>query len=252
MNQTQIRYILAAGWGVYAGAIAGYVLSKRKWKTFADEEIESVKSYYYDRQATILRENLRAVEYELYEEAPIRASSGPREFIKPGEPVNEFEELEKEAAELAQDLKYVDLDTVDPEEIEPNVVFEPDSFEESVPVGHKYPRTEVEDPSRPYVISVDEFMEDEPEHDKVTLTYYEADDILADDNGKVLRSLDKVIGDQAILHFGERSSDSDLVYVRNEWLASDYEVTRDPRSYQEVVLKLSNPTRKSRKIPEDE
>lgn len=267
MNQTQIRYILAAGWGIYAGVAAGWFLSKRKWQKIADEEIENVKEHYYNRQAAILRSNLRAVEEELdvernesrhLAEVPPHSDEELRPvsespFLKPGDPEDdESAELQKEVEQIAHDLKYHDLDTIEPEELEPNVKFEPTDFDETPPEGRKYPLTEPENPDRPYVISVEEFMDDEPVYDKMTLTYYEADDILSDDNGKVVRSIDRVIGDQALINFGNRSDDNHVVYVRNEPLKTDYEVALEERAYTEVVLKLTPKGNKKRRLPEDE
>ena len=79
----------------------------------------------------------------------------------------------------------------------------------------------------PYVISRDEFGE--PGFSAQSLDYF-ADGVLADSWGVEL-DVDETIGDDAIDNFG----DDDIVYVRNERTGIEYEVTRDPRTYEEAV-----------------
>ena len=49
--------------------------------------------------------------------------------------------------------------------------------------------------------------------------------------------VDETIGDDAIDNFG----DDDIVYVRNERTGIEYEVTRDPRTYEEAVRTNPDP-----------
>ena len=263
MNQTQIRYILAAGWGIYAGVGLGYLIGRRTWKRIADKEIESVKDQYAKRQEAVWRgvvvDNLKEYKKELSDSDrkitkenldKLQATPEEEELIsryggeEKQESIERDETLARESQAIAEDLKYYDLDTIDPEEVEPNVKFSPDDFPEEVPPNRRFADTDPEDPSRPYVISVDEFMDDEPDYSKTTLMYYEGDDILADEKDRVIRSLDKLIGDDAVTQFGQRSGDNNLVYVRNERMEADYEICREERSYQEVALNMRPPKSK--------
>jgi len=89
----------------------------------------------------------------------------------------------------------------------------------------------------PYVISPDEFNSSPPGYNAQPLDYF-ADGVLADNWGVIL-DLDETIGEDAVNHFGEY--DDDIIYVRNERTEIDYEVTRDPRTYDEAVRTNPNP-----------
>ncbi|MFI5344389.1 MAG: hypothetical protein ACHQUC_09240, partial [Chlamydiales bacterium] len=82
--------------------------------------------------------------------------------------------------------------------------------------------------------------------DKVTLTYYDGDDVLSDVNEKMLSSSEEMIGD-ALLHFGEQSEDPDIVYVRNIKLGCEYEIIRIHNSYETVVLGVKNKGKSQKK-----
>jgi hypothetical protein len=84
----------------------------------------------------------------------------------------------------------------------------------------------------PYIIHVEEFINDERGFSQTTLTYYQGDDILCDDR-------DTPIYDRSIvgeLKFGHGSNDRNVVYIRNEKLRGEYEVLLDHGSYQHEVL----------------
>lgn len=88
----------------------------------------------------------------------------------------------------------------------------------------------------PYVISPDDFGS-VPGYNVEPLDYF-ADGILADGWGVEL-DIAETIGEDAINHFGDY--DDDVVYVRNEQIKLEYEVTRDPRTYAEAVRTNPNP-----------
>lgn len=86
----------------------------------------------------------------------------------------------------------------------------------------------------PYVLSYSEFHRGETIGPQLNLTYFAGDDILctSDDNA-IIYNADQVVG---ALPFGRGSRDPDVVFIRNEKLGHDYEVTRVPHSYQTEVL----------------
>lgn len=85
----------------------------------------------------------------------------------------------------------------------------------------------------PYVISPDEFGELD-EYEQISLTYY-ADQVLADDNEKMIKDVDYVVGVESLTHFGEYEDDS--VFVRNDRLKCDFEILMDTRTYSEILKK---------------
>lgn len=85
-----------------------------------------------------------------------------------------------------------------------------------------------------YVIHIDEFMADEMEWDsQSTLTWYEGDQILCDSKDVPIYDWISVVGE---LKFGHGSKDPNVCYIRNERLQAEYEVLRDPGSYETEVL----------------
>lgn len=89
----------------------------------------------------------------------------------------------------------------------------------------------------PYVIAPDDFSTSPPGYSAQALDYF-ADGVLADSWGVQL-DVEETIGEDALEHFGDYTDD--IVYVRNERVEIDYEVTRDPRTYAEAVQINPNP-----------
>lgn len=76
-------------------------------------------------------------------------------------------------------------------------------------------------PTDPYVIHQDEFMADEMDFRQSTITYYQGDDIMADEHDTPIYNYHNVVGD---LKFGHGSKDPHVVYVRNEAMRMEWEI----------------------------
>lgn len=86
----------------------------------------------------------------------------------------------------------------------------------------------------PYTIHVDEYVADEMGwNNQSTLTWYEADKILCDSRDTPIYNPGEFVGE---LHFGHGSKDPNVVYIRNPKLQAEFEVLRDPGSYQQTVM----------------
>lgn len=90
--------------------------------------------------------------------------------------------------------------------------------------------------STPYVISFEEFFETNNEYDKCSIGYYADDETLVDEVDDLVDDPNYIVGPVALSKFGYLSQDPDIVYVRNDNLAIDYEIVREWISYQEKVL----------------
>jgi hypothetical protein len=97
----------------------------------------------------------------------------------------------------------------------------------------------VYDRSLPYIISVEEYNEGCKQYDKLTISYYEEDDTLADEGEEIIENPEEIVGEDTLERFGEDSDDPDIVYVRNEKLQIDYEIILMHKSYSETVLGMS-------------
>lgn len=85
----------------------------------------------------------------------------------------------------------------------------------------------------PYVIPPESF--DELEGYSVrSLTYY-SDNVLADDDDRIVEDVEALVGSDSLNHFGEYEDDS--VFVRNDRLKCDFEILYDNRKYADVLKK---------------
>jgi hypothetical protein len=93
---------------------------------------------------------------------------------------------------------------------------------------------EPSDENGPIVITMEEYAEDD-EHVKVTIHYYDVDDIVADEYDNPIDRPEKILGDDALVSFGEMSNDEDVVYVRNNDKNAMYEVVRLNKAFSSVA-----------------
>lgn len=88
------------------------------------------------------------------------------------------------------------------------------------------------DSEKPYVISPEEFGEDD-EFETESL-FYHADGVLTDSRLNVIENVDEIVGIDSLNHFGEYEDDS--VFVRNETLHVDYEILKDMRNFADIEV----------------
>lgn len=94
-------------------------------------------------------------------------------------------------------------------------------------------------PEFPYVIHQEEFMDSETGYVKVSYTYYAEDDVLTDEDDIPLPHADIIVG-QTNLKFGHGTDDPDVVFVRNEHMELEMEISRSPKSYEKEVLGIND------------
>lgn len=83
--------------------------------------------------------------------------------------------------------------------------------------------------SDPYTISPDQFVNEQPFFDKITLEYYD-DGILCEEiSDEIIDDISGTIGMESLNKFGEY--EEDVVYIRNERISTDYEVIRQHRPF---------------------
>lgn len=81
----------------------------------------------------------------------------------------------------------------------------------------------------PYVICVEEFIENDNEWAQETVTWYEGDDILADSLEVPMYNPAELLGE---LKFGHGSGDKNVVYIRSVKQHKEYEVLRHAGRYE--------------------
>ena len=204
--------------GAAVGSAVTWAVVRERYKRIADEEIASVREEYIDlmtKMKTKLKEDTEKDQVDESAEAII--DDYPEEDY--GHVYDN--EQKKEYYKIASMYRNSDDDDETDEEGD-----EMDQDED-----------EVQYIDGPYVISPDDFSCSPPGYNAEALTYF-ADGILADDWG-MIKDLDETIGEDAINHFGEYTED--IVYVRNEATEIDYEVTKDPRTYVDMLRTNPNP-----------
>lgn len=100
----------------------------------------------------------------------------------------------------------------------------------------------VVDKTKPYVIPVEEFEDDEGlNYTKISLTWYAGDGALIDEGEVPMRNPGELIGDTFAGKFGEESGDSRIVYIRNNRLSVDFEVKLHDGKYVDEILNYGKP-----------
>lgn len=96
----------------------------------------------------------------------------------------------------------------------------------------------------PYVIHMDEFLENESGYSQTTVEYYQGDDTMADENDMPIDHYQAIFG---FLKFGHGSNSRHTVYIRNDRLAAEYEVLLNFGSFREEVLGIRESDRAKKK-----
>ena len=124
--------------------------------------------------------------------------------------------------ENADDLPVYDIDDEDLDED-----FLEQLEEETVDPGQVTP---------PHIITLSEFYNERPEYDKVTIEWYEEDNVYVDERGDLIDDISSYIGFNAgkIFEKTNPDEDPDVRFIRNERYGSDYEIVRHHMSYKEA------------------
>ena len=93
--------------------------------------------------------------------------------------------------------------------------------------------------TEPYIINFDEFDAGVKGFEQRTLTYFDEDDTLVDEEEDPIVDIEATVGD-ALTQFGADGAAKDTVYVRNGYKHTDYEIVRSKLSYKRDVLGLDD------------
>lgn len=223
--------LIGAGVGSVIGTVATAVVLtlvyRKKFELELEAEIQNVRLDYARHYVDHSKPGLD--EIQVFEE--------PTQAVDKIEAAKNLAKIARASRdEIIHEMNYStpeqqgDFDANDPvvvlqTKVEINVFDEPE------------PDIVVRDPDHPYLISIDEFMEDEQTYDKITLTYFEDDDTLIEEKDEQLvPDVDNTVGEDNLTKFGLNPKDRDTIHVRNERLECDFEITRDTRAYTEVIL----------------
>lgn len=204
--------------GAVIGSAVTYKVVKTKYEQIAQEEIDSVKEEYTDLMVKMKQHLKEKATYEGPQDSDEAAAEEEDDEYYPDDDERDFTEREAQQIEYYKlTSKYRGGHADDAED---------DENDEEVPYING-----------PYVITPEDFSCSPPGFNAQTLDYF-SDGVLADDWG-VKVDVDETIGEDNLDRFGEYVDD--ILYIRNERTEIDYEVTKDPRTYDEVVRMNPNP-----------
>jgi len=207
MSKT-INYLFIFVCGVAAGALGAQSYFEKKYKAIADDEIHSVKEVYGRRQKTSETDISEETEKTEESEERILESVPPKDRTIP---------------DYGYSGAFEDGDPTDYRKF----------YSKKENTGIEVRLAEKEAPKEddfPYLITEDEFSETELSFDKVSCTFYVPDRVLVDDLSR------EVIEPYA---YGEDNVEylvqtiEKVVYIRNEKLGCDMEISRDLNSIEE-------------------
>ena len=89
-----------------------------------------------------------------------------------------------------------------------------------------------DDRPRPYIVTPDEYG-DQDGYELVGLVYYRDHILVTSVDNEIVEDVDDIIGFESLNHFGENEDYPNQIFVRNDEHRCDYEVERDPRTYEE-------------------
>lgn len=90
-------------------------------------------------------------------------------------------------------------------------------------------------PDEPYILTQEEYMENEPDYQQSTLTYFAEDDVLCDEKDQPIPDVDGVVGEDNLSRFGHGSRDNRVLYIRNDRIQLAFEVIKNDGSYAQEV-----------------
>jgi hypothetical protein len=201
--------------GVAIGSAVTWKILKTKYEQIAQEEIDSVKTEY----AGLMQKMKTKLQADV-------AYTGDEESDDESENTDSVNDSDTRSAKLEK-IEYSKLVS----EYRSSSDYSDDDDDDDDEEGGMGDSDEAPYINGPYVISPEDFRCSPPGYNAQALDYF-ADGILADSWG-VEMDIEKTIGEDALDCFGEYADD--IVYVRNDRLKIDYEVTNDPRTYAEAT-----------------
>jgi len=208
----------ASALSLAVGSVTGFFVAKKRlesrYSDIAQQEIAEAKQFYG----------------ALYKKEEYSTPESAMETLH-----RHHDTLAKDAVEALRDYQGVAL--IQDEKSEEVVSVVTNVFADSGDDNFNYEEeVTTRQPDKPYVISQEEFMQNDSSHEQVTVTYYQGDDVLSDERDKPIEDVDATVGELNLQRFGHGSKDHNIVYVRNERIGLDLEVVRSKGKYAQEVL----------------
>lgn len=216
------KTIIGFLFGVVIGSVLTYHGLKNKVEAEMDEEVNKLKEFYKDQ---LEKTQMEYFEKEEYLKSKVAVAEDKGSIVSKVINTKKVEEYENRHNEKTNNVVSNDIseDNEDTDEDSEDISNEPTSgafeiFEDNIVARDK-----------PFVIEEDRVGE-YISYDLISLIYF-SDGVLTDDWEKPVENPDETVGTEYVGYF---ESGEDVVYVRNDKLKCEFEITRDLRTYDEV------------------
>lgn len=190
--------IFAFAFGAAVGSVVTWQLVKTKYAQLAQEEIDSVKEVFSNRENKNADSDEPILDNDMLEDEETPAVS--HSTLKPS--LAAYAKMLSEKGYTSYSNSHISLENENPEDM---------TFE-------------------PHVISYEEYGELDG-YDVKSLNYY-GDGVLTDDWDNVIEDIANLVGTEFTSRFGD--GEQDIVYVRNDTTLTDYEIVYSPRAYTDI------------------
>lgn len=238
MSNEKVKIGIALTAGLCIGGGAGYIIAKRVLRSETEREIEGVKNLYRrlrDEDAKQAQEDWNPTVTETEDLDSITTEGLKQEAVKLG-----YISWEDAKETIKLDPNYILPTAQEPHEEDPREEFDDVSrfhgVSEHPGDDPNDPRNWERDPDFPYVITDEEYRIDFPEHEKLSITYYNGDQTLADERDQYIPTPDETVLITNLRFFGLASGDPRIVHIRNERVGADFEVRLEDGAYSREVL----------------
>jgi len=202
-----------------AGSVAGFFVAQWKLsKEYEDQlqkEVESTKKFY---AKLYKKDEFQTPESTIKEIAPGAAEAAAALINYQGRGSKSFEVVDTRKEFVEEVLSNIFSDTTTEE------------------ISEKEKRNRTEE--APYILTKDEFMENDSEYTQSTVTYFGGDKVLIDSREDMIEEVDMTVGLGNLERFGHGSGDPNVLYVRNDRLELEFEILLSRGKYSKEVAGL--------------
>lgn len=210
--------VLSLGLGATAGFFFAQKKLETKYEAIAQKEIAEAKKFYslrYKKDEYATPES--AVESRLKTDADVALQNYKGNATR----------TERNEAVSAIDATNIFLNNIPDTPVAKLLAGKNFNYEEEI--KHR-------SADAPYIITKDEFFNEESGFDQVTVTYFDEDGVLIDDKDEVIPDVNLTIGEDNLAQFGHGSEDPNIVYIHNDKLTLEFEVILSKGKYTEQIL----------------
>lgn len=239
MNNTVFKNVAFVASGALFGALGGYLVAKKVLSEKFETELQEYKVSIEDR---ITEAKAKMDIYEnaglSFETAKLIAEKNQKALeakeAKLREEKKDISVVQQNYAKKYEEAKSK-VKQVDPEPFMEMIEKAPKSLEDIIDTAEVEDFTPDTTPvaADPYLISVDQFADENDDYRKASCTYYTEDKVICETSHN--EKIDPRYVGQDNLDMLE-NSDIDILYVRNEYLQIDYEIDKYDGSYSYEVL----------------